>query len=683
MQERVVVADQFLKHGSGTTVPDDFLRDLQAIWSDVGVSSDQRSEGLLQIENCFEISCQRVLDQARDLQRDVQQKASDLTSSLRKKYEQLGIDKDPCCRKDSQSLLEHVASLEVENDSILSVYESSLSKKNDFTNQLNGLILSLDLVSSDLPLCLKLLLDENSTDRSDIGLLKPDFLDQCEKEIQKIRCEKIEVITENSELQARAFQTVQDMNIGEAELLSLLTSSIRNRDVPLPAWWSDDVSRSVVRSIATDGGLIRANKSFSNHLKLFCDMLTSLSTVRRKLSDQLRSIIERAQKALLNIVDSEGDVSDVCSSFHEALFRLPPLSKDRINACVKEICALVSGVESMIQSEIEALSVVWEALGVSSGDRGVFWQGIEESILSIETRLEGPFDSIIQMSYNDTEEWLLFSIKEATKVYIDLESKLCKLDKVHAEVEKLRFKQDSKSSILSLDSEIRILNAKLSEFEDEKCNKQRLLTKKSGGTSLLREERFRKQMQTKFSNKLDDLAKLLRAWVSDEGRSFDAKLLSDEVRELLDNLDNTDALVEKRTEFMHLRTVKIRSSPRKRASQTDQKEGSLPPRKRQTTAASRNRLAEPSSLNIAPHSSLPPKPRPKRQLVDKENNTAFLDYSAKLSVQASSDADTPKNQSDIGRGSSSICEKSTKRLTLPPFGHILEQAMTPKKTNKS
>ena len=66
-------------------------------------------------------------------------------------------------------------------------------------------------------------------------------------------------------------------------------------------------------------------------------------------------------------------------------------------------------------------------------------------------------------------------------------------------------KQDS-----FLDSEIRIMNAKLIDFEELQCNKQRLLSKKNGGAGLLKEERFRKQMQSKFVSNLKQLANLLK-----------------------------------------------------------------------------------------------------------------------------------------------------------------------------
>jgi hypothetical protein len=127
-----------------------------------------------------------------------------------------------------------------------------------------------------------------------------------------------------------------------------------------------------------------------------------------------------------------------------------------------------------------------------------------------------------------------------------------------------------------LDSELRILSARLSDFEDKKCNKQRLLTKKSGSSALLKEERFRKQMQGKYTSTLEQLVGLLKKWKEEEGASFDPNLLSDEVRALVKDSQGASNWVEKRTEFMHLRMTKsaIKRKPEQRTTRL------TPPRKR-------------------------------------------------------------------------------------------------------
>ena len=290
----------------------------------------------------------------------------------------------------------------------------------------------------------------------------------------------------------------------------------------------------------------------------------------------LREIVTRAQKTLLDIVERELDASEAHASFHDALFRLPPLSKEFIEACITEMDALVSGVETMSQSEIEALTVVWEALNVSMRSRGQFWSKIDDSTKAMETTTESPFDEVLRTCADDKEQWVLTAVKNCRSSYKRLETRLYKLESIHGEVEKLRSRQDSKSRIISLDSELRILSARLSDFEDKKCNKQRLLTKKSGSSALLKEERYRKQMQGKYSSTLEQLSSLLKKWKETEGSTFESNLLSNEVRAMLQDANGGGGnWVEKRTEFMHLRMVQsaVKRKPEKQSRLT-------PPRKR-------------------------------------------------------------------------------------------------------
>jgi hypothetical protein len=75
----------------------------------------------------------------------------------------------------------------------------------------------------------------------------------------------------------------------------------------------------------------------------------------------------------------------------------------------------------------------------------------------------------------------------------------------------------------------------------------------------LKEEHFRKQMQSKFTSKLEHLENLLKSWQISEGSPFDQNMMSDEVRGFLRKAD--------RSEFMHLRTTEYKgSSTRKRVS---------------------------------------------------------------------------------------------------------------------
>ena len=153
------------------------------------------------------------------------------------------------------------------------------------------------------------------------------------------------------------------------------------------------------------------------------------------------------------------------------------------------------------------------------------------------------------------------------RIYFDQSCTWCKHIKIewntYEEVEKLRSKSDTKTKILSLDSELRIQSLKLAEFEEKAGNRQRLVTKKKKlNSSSLLQERFRKQMQNNFSSKLHKLVELLQEWQALEGCKFNAKLLSVDVNAFLIDPDNRGDWIEKRTAFMHLKTVKQKTRRR-------------------------------------------------------------------------------------------------------------------------
>jgi hypothetical protein len=328
------------------------------------------------------------------------------------------------------------------------------------------------------------------------------------------------------------------------------------------------------------------------------------------------------------------------------------------------------------------------------GDRGKFWGGIDESIRQMESYPGGPFDDVVRLSTVDGEEWVLAAVKDATRDYRLLETRLFKLEKIHEEVERLRARQDTKSRIISLDSEIRILSSKLNEFEDKKCIKQRLTTKKNTSSNLLKEERFRKQMQSKFTAKLDQLVALLRAWKASEKIGFDQNLLSDDVRMLLRNSD--------RNEFMHLRTVEYKSTskrgskslceggsfslPSKRvAMSTRTSNSSLSNEKSRSTRGfteiRSGRIKEESDIRNIEDRKRPPRQAariPKRALSPTRSDGSESSRQPKRSKTRSplSPAQSPR----AGQKSAPVAKK---RLTLNPFSDVLQQALSsPKPSNK-
>lgn len=394
--------------------------------------------------------------------------------------------------------------------------------------------------------------------------LSESFLDHCENDIRELRLKKTELLVSNGDSRSQTQILAKEMHLRARDVVSLVVHSTKKQRRDFPSWWDPKIIDDVCHIVTSKDTVVRADGLFTKHLHFVRQCLESVASGRRELSHTLKNVVERAYKTLLTAVDGETYASEAYDSFHEALFRLPPLSMEHIRACIDEMETLVTAVEAMSQSEIEALTVVWDAVSITSTERGNFWSDVEEAVASVQAQGEGPFRDVFKTSGIDLEDWVRSSAVDARKIYRHLNTRLFKLGKIHEEVEAQRSKQDAKSKIISLDSEVRILSARLSDFEEKASSKQRLLTKKMNSTALLKEERFRKQMQSKFTAKLEALGKLLQDWEQKEGKSFDASLLSDDVRKLLANSDKSDTWIEQRTAFMHLRTAHQKHGSRRR-----------------------------------------------------------------------------------------------------------------------
>jgi len=430
----------------------------------------------------------------------------------------------------------------------------------------------------------------------EVNSLSDEFLNECETAVKKLRLKKAEVKISNQSLKENAKQLTTDMHLRGRELLSLSMHSMKKRMNDLPSWWDPQVAEEVCRSIVSKDGIIRVNSLFSRHLQSINESLDSVSFARRILSETLQSIIKNAHNTLLETVEGEINVNEAYASFDAALQRLPPLSKENINACIAEMNTLVTAVDAMAQSEVEALTVVWEALNVTNSGKGVFWGEVEEAVDIFQSQSLNDFDAVVKACSINIEEWLLCFVKDAQKIHRSLSIGLLKLNKIHEEVERLSAKQTSKSKIMSLDSELCILSAKLTEFE-EKANSKQRLTKKANSSSLLKEERFRKQMQSDFTSRLKALRKLLIEWESLEGQKFKSQMLSAEVGSLLAN-------PEQRTAFMHLKTVRQKSRRRRDLCQSPDRNNA---NKRQTVKSrpgtSHSKVWAPPSRRQRPNSA--------------------------------------------------------------------------------
>ena len=127
-------------------------------------------------------------------------------------------------------------------------------------------------------------------------------------------------------------------------------------------------------------------------------------------------------------------------------------------------------------------------------------------------------------------------------------------------LESLRLKQDNRSQIKSLNSEIQIINAKLVEFEERAGKKQKLTTKKINHSSLHKKKYFLNQMQNTSASKLKIMSDLLYEWAKTEGR-FEDKGLSEEVRAMLERDENYNSKFEREPEINYMKTGHTKSKP--------------------------------------------------------------------------------------------------------------------------
>lgn len=677
ISEKLAVAEVALSQADGVDAPCHILEQLQTIWDEMGATIAVREEAKLHIENCLEHTCSAELKQAEKWKAETAFRIASMKDQLTSMYASLSMTPDEIMfPTDDVKLLQQLEQLEQHKLRLQPIFSSTIQRRDGMVSQVTDLCFALGIETSTLDSDLVRLL-AISTDKESMDGLDESFLTRCDTALMELQKRKSKILASNAKLQQECFSLVSEFNTSKSELLSLVVHSVKRRLSSLPTWWNNDVAETVTRAVTSEGGVVRSSGPFSQHLSLFHESLTSIAKGRRELSDKLRELVERAQKTLLATVDGEFEANEAYSNFHQALFRLPALSKDRINACLSEIDALTTGVEDMSQSEIEALSVVWEALNISMAERGQFWGKINDAVREMQAQPTGPFDDVVQLSRRDGEEWVLAAVKDGTTGYRELEARLFKLEKIHEEVEVLRAKQDAKSKIISLDSEVRLLSSKLSEFEDKTCSKQRLTTKKNTSSNLLKEEQFRKQMQTKFTSKLDLLAKLLAEWKSSEEEAFDHDLLSDDVRSILKTSDRRD--------FMHLRTVEYKGTS-KRSAPTSSTTGSTgpPPSKRFARASQDTGLRVPRIPKEQRKTSSSTNSSPALPIVRSRKRKTNEDIKRPpTNPNLASDRETKRSRPLSSLSSSDGQKKrataTKKRLTLDPFGTVLDKARTPSK----
>ena len=664
VKERLTCIEVVLQQADGVEVPESFLADIQCVWERIGTSPEDRERVRLDIENCFINTCNRLLDEARSLELSLSNECTALLTRLGSIQDVLDLDKSMI--DSSLPLQDTVDMLRQEIAALEPSLVSHTTRRRDLRVAASELVASLGKSTEDLlePLSSLLRSDDNTLSGE---TLSENFLASCEKAIGQMRVSKSEILLENSSLQAVCFSLIQDMNLSEDEAGQLVNRYLRR--TRSMSELDEHAIRAVISSVMVERGVVRATDSFRIHLRSLNEAIQETASCRRALANLLRNTVEHAQKVLLEIVDGEVDVKQAYASFQESLARLPSLSREFMQACTAEINALVPGVDAMTQSEVEALTVVWEALQIDERTRSELWDEIEQSLISMEPGLLSPFDEVLRLCTADDDAWIRQTMDSVKPMFGRLRKRLFKLEAVHNEVEKLRLRQDTKSSIISLDSEVQVLNAKLAEFEEKNGDKDRLMSKKTGSLTLLKEEKFRRQMQIKFSAKLEQLAKLLKTWQASEGSSFDPYLLSEEVRMLLENEDAMKAWVEKRTGFMHLSLVS--STSRGKRSVRSKDTASNSPRKRR-------RVAPESSES----SSSERKPRTRRgdSNLARQQKQNTSSQSLARAAENSEQTKSPKNvsaedpRSPLRTRNSRRVANQKAKLALPPFGHVLESA---------
>jgi hypothetical protein len=671
--ERIALLEAALKQTGVHNGSEFALQTMQGIWEKLGTSVEDREKVKKQIENCLDDTCNRKLEEAHKQLECSLTALEHETAKMQFMYSSLAED-IPMLSEAEQPIYQQLEEVQMKSKSIQTWFETALKRRDEIADQAQNLAASLELEIESLSNDLQIAISEAGASRTSYEVpihLEDSFLSNCEAQLRRLRIEKSKATAKYASMQIETQKLITDMNVSESAILPMVHTCLEKQSLGLPSWWRNEIAEAVAFSLVSENGFSRHTSAYVKHLSKLHEIITAVSLARRNLSAKLKGVVQKAQKTLLDTVDGEIDAKEAYSSFHDALFRLPPLSREMINACSTEIDALLTGVQSMIQSEIEALTVVWEALDISSSKRGTFWGEIQESMRSIENIMSSVFDGDASSDCVwDLEDWILPAKEKATVTFLELEKLLFKLQKIHKEVERLSAKQDVKSRIISLDSEIRILNAKLAEFEETKCDKERLTTKKATSSTLLKEERYRKQMQSKFSAKFVQLASLLKTWSIDDDGQFDPRLLSEEVRNLLANSNEIDSLVEKRTEFMHLRTIQPKTTNKRKA------DGEVQPRKvariqsrdDEKTLLVSSRLDTQKELqnSVSSDNKKVSPPRAKK-----------IQSSGKLQKATRLPLSNKVKATQLAKGLS-----PQKKLTLPPFGHVLEKAFTPREKNK-
>jgi hypothetical protein len=323
--------------------------------------------------------------------------------------------------------------------------------------------------------------------------------------------------------------------------------------------------------------------------------------------------------------------------------------------------------------------VLWEGLNVSSGEKGRFWSRIEAETSKIQSQTTSPFDCVINDCNSDIEEWVLKAVTEASKVQRVLGVRVFKLKSIHAEVARLKTKQYAKNRIMSLNGELKLLSAKLADYEEKAGNRHKLTNKKINSSTLLEEERFRKQMQGMFAAKLETMRQMLNEWEAVEGTIDDSDLLSEVTKDLLKNSHRIDAWMNEKIRFMHLRTSKskVRDAEKGKAPTTSRPSSRSASTNTPRTSVSINAPRTASSINT-PRTAAPTS---KSRLTTNSTQSLADTGKHKIPLSGTSHNTKQKEEPHVKRKSPSI---QVPEVSLTnPFGDLLADTPTSKENSSS
>jgi len=659
------------------------LTELQEIWADVGLSMDEREAVRNRLKNCVEEACSSMVAKASQLRVEKKQQMDISKARFQNMHSLLGTYETFLTiahKIDSNASIDgKIRSLNHCINEISEEYHLAKTRYQTLFDQTKTLTSELDLdkntfTSKNLQLIMQCgrRLSNSISPPSSEPLLSNAFLDACEKDVKRLRMIKSERLLSTIQSTNEFRSISKEMDVNAMELSAMALYLIRRRSNV--AWWNDSTFSQVQIVLSKQGSEQLVNDMFANHLRLVLETVRRIAHSRRLLSDALKHIIDETRDTIISTADF--DVKDLYQSLQDTLSRLPPLSNQYVKGCIDQMQMFATAAETVSQTEVEMLTVLWEGLNVTSSERGRFWSTIEFSVSKIQSQITSPFDHILD---ERNEDWVLKAATEATKVQRELGVKVFKLKSIHTEVERLKTKQYAKNSIMSLNGELKALSTKMRDFEEKADNKHKLTNKRINSASLLEEERFRKQMQEQFATKLKVLRKMIQEWEDSEGAILDSDMLSEVVQDMLANSHRLDAWMNERTRFMHLRTTHTKH---KTGKVTENTPSSARPSSRQgQTSTPRTAAVGSSSLKprLTNKSTIKSKPSSSRSY----NSTEAQNSKTPLSRTAHNTQEVSQRKDDGNPPKKKSPTIDIPQVLLPnPFGDLL--ADTPvHKENKS